>query len=132
MSSSFNSATSNPCKWVKLTFTEVRAIRYFGKGYRLTGHGASNIKQTSAQLYTQVLGDCSRNDLIEKGFWVSENETPNKLNSKIYIDTNISKCNVVDVTADNLNSNTTYYYLVYAINKFGTYTSEIKSFTTLE
>ena len=111
---------------------EVRAIRYFGTGYNLSGHGVSNIKQTSAQLYTQVLGDCGRDDLIEKGFWVSENETPNKLNSQIFIDNNISKCNVVDVTADNLNSNTTYYYLVYAINKFGTYTSEIKSFTTLE
>ena len=111
---------------------EVRAIRYFGKGYNLSGHDVSNITQTSAQLYTQVLGDCGRDDLIEKGFWVSENEIPNKLNSQIYIDNNISKCNVVDVTADNLNSNTTYYYLVYAINKFGTYTSEIKSFTTLE
>ena len=111
---------------------EVRAIRYFGTGYNFTGGGfASNITNTSAMLYTQGLNDCFRKDVIEKGFWVSKNEIPSKSNSQIYID-NTSGCNVIDLKADNLDSDTTYYFSFYAINQFGTFTSEIKSFTTLE
>ena len=111
---------------------EVRAIRYFGTGYNFTDGGfASNITNTSAMLYTQGLNDCFRKDVIEKGFWVSKNEIPSKSNSQIYID-NTSGCNVIDLKADNLDSNTTYYFSFYVINQFGTFTSEIKSFTTLE
>ena len=98
------------------------------------GSGAlfSNISSSSASLYTQGLVECRNiNTIIEKGFWVSKNEIPTKSNSQIYID-NISGCNVVDVKIDNLDSNTTYYVMVYAINKFGTFTSTANSFITNE
>jgi len=113
---------------------EARAIRYFGIGMGydfMDGGFASNITKTSAMLYTQGLNDCSRKDVIEKGFWVSKNKKPSKSNSQIYVD-NTSQCNVIDVKADNLDSNTTYYFSFYAINQFGTFASEIKSFITLE
>jgi uncharacterized lipoprotein YajG len=89
----------------------------------------SNITSTSASLFTQGLYEHQRKDVIEKGFWVSKNEMPTKLNSQVIIDST-SALNVVQAELDVLDINTTYYVKVYAVNQFGTFTSTANSFTT--
>ncbi|MDG1724055.1 MAG: hypothetical protein P8H91_08190 [Flavobacteriaceae bacterium] len=111
------------------SFGSISEFKTIYAGYTFGSFGASNISYTSADFYTQEFVESSGPDIISKGFMYSKVENFSDQNSTVILDSTSGQ-NVISITAENLELNTTYFLKIIITNAYGTFTSESISFTT--
>ena len=109
------------------SFGQTTEFKTLNGGYTFGSFFVSNISYTSADLFTQTLNESSGPEILSKGFVYAKNEN---FDEQILVLDSTSKTNVIDLTIENLEVNTTYYFRVSVTNEYGTFYSEPKSFLT--
>lgn len=109
------------------SFGPIEEFKTLYAGYTFGWFGVGNISYTSADLFTQELRESSGPEILSKGCVYSKYEN---FDEQILILDSTSGTNVIDLTLENLEVNTTYYVRLSVTNTYGTFYSESISFKT--
>ena len=112
------------------SFSDAIEVKTLSAGYNFSKPIISNTSYSSAKLYTQNITPTNL-DIIEKGFYIT---TSNDFTSKFQIlkDDYTTDKSIIESDVKELNVNTTYYIKSFVTNQYGTFTSEVQSFKTID
>jgi|GEM_PF-1635029 len=112
------------------SYGDILEISTLSAGYNFDIPVVSNISFTTADLYTQSINPTEL-EIVEKGFYISTSSDFSS-NFQVLKDEVTTNSSEARFSATGLILNTTYYVKIYAINQYGTYTSDVMSFQTLD
>jgi len=112
------------------SYGDILEISTLSAGYNFDIPVVSNISFTTADLYTQSINPTEL-EIVEKGFYISTSSDFSS-NFQVLKDEVTTNSSEARFSATGLILNTTYYVKIYAINQYGTYTSDVMSFQTVD
>ena len=110
------------------SYSDILEITTLSANYNFTDINVSNITFTSADLNMVNITPTQLN-ILEKGYYISTSSDFTS-NLQTLIDDISTDNSLINYVAAELTTNTTYYVKGFITNEYGTFTSDISSFTT--